>query len=60
MLDHVKVVIDTTKVRLFKQITTRDGWVIDDEGVVIDTTKVRLFKQITTHPWNIPDCSCCY
>ena len=42
------VVIDTTKVRLFKQITT-DGDCPDCGGeVVIDTTKVRLFKQITT------------
>ena len=42
------VVIDTTKVRLFKQITTAVGSIVGGLLVVIDTTKVRLFKQITT------------
>ena len=42
------VVIDTTKVRLFKQITTRCVILLIQRFVVIDTTKVRLFKQITT------------
>ena len=42
------VVVDTTKVDIFKQITTlcKDdnvGW-----QVVVDTTKVDIFKQITT------------
>ena len=44
----LNVVIDTTKVRLFKQITT-NAWKLNEIAVVvIDTTKVRLFKQITT------------
>ena len=43
-----QVVIDTTKVRLFKQITTGIGGLRKTPIVVIDTTKVRLFKQITT------------
>ena len=42
------VVIDTTKVRLFKQITTDASSLRTLHVVVIDTTKVRLFKQITT------------
>ena len=41
------VVADTTKVRIFKQITT--SFVTDIQlDVVADTTKVRIFKQITT------------
>ena len=43
------VVIDTTKVRLFKQITTHLIFFDNEGNVVIDTTKVRLFKQITTN-----------
>ena len=45
------VVIDTTKVRLFKQITTQAKTLKKQNEVVIDTTKVRLFKQITTELW---------
>ena len=45
---YSKVVIDTTKVRLFKQITTCVAFLVMCSLVVIDTTKVRLFKQITT------------
>ena len=47
---HINVVIDTTKVRLFKQITTTTRDTLLALLVVIDTTKVRLFKQITTDP----------
>ena len=42
------VVADTTKVRIFKQITTRLQEQTYDTIVVADTTKVRIFKQITT------------
>ena len=46
--EKIIVVIDTTKVRLFKQITTKTPGNLSSVFVVIDTTKVRLFKQITT------------
>ena len=41
------VVLDTTKVQIFKQITT-DIKCVNDFSVVLDTTKVQIFKQITT------------
>ena len=41
------VVLDTTKVQIFKQITT--NYIrLSDLSVVLDTTKVQIFKQITT------------
>ena len=45
---HKNVVLDTTKVQIFKQITTKKE--VEDKGreVVLDTTKVQIFKQITT------------
>ena len=46
------VVADTTKVRIFKQITTSLKSANASGMVVADTTKVRIFKQITTQ--NIP------
>ena len=48
MIKLAIVVIDTTKIQLFKQITTEElsnTWYV---FVVIDTTKIQLFKQITT------------
>ena len=42
------VVADTTKVRIFKQITTTEQQGKFIANVVADTTKVRIFKQITT------------
>ena len=42
------VVADTTKVRIFKQITTHLPECYPKYVVVADTTKVRIFKQITT------------
>ncbi|EGQ11613.1 hypothetical protein HMPREF9419_2229 [Prevotella nigrescens ATCC 33563] len=48
MLCKYIVVIDTTKIQLFKQITTRSRIGIIPSQVVIDTTKIQLFKQITT------------
>ena len=42
------VVADTTKVRIFKQITTQGLHNERRYLVVADTTKVRIFKQITT------------
>ena len=44
----LKVVADTTKVRIFKQITTQNEMTLVQLYVVADTTKVRIFKQITT------------
>ena len=43
------VVVATTKVRIFKQITTSFGAEHSREVVVVATTKVRIFKQITTY-----------
>ena len=42
------VVLDTTKVQIFKQITTYKGINYLIISVVLDTTKVQIFKQITT------------
>ena len=42
------VVADTTKVQIFKQITTRTASMQRGVLVVADTTKVQIFKQITT------------
>ena len=42
------VVLDTTKVLIFKQITTLLGLDYKLKNVVLDTTKVLIFKQITT------------
>ena len=43
-----QVVLDTTKVQIFKQITTLEKVNPHILGVVLDTTKVQIFKQITT------------
>ena len=43
-----RVVLDTTKVQIFKQITTKYGLINPLTNVVLDTTKVQIFKQITT------------
>ena len=42
------VVVATTKVRIFKQITTPLVVIVVLLLVVVATTKVRIFKQITT------------
>ena len=42
------VVLDTTKVQIFKQITTALVSQFIGVNVVLDTTKVQIFKQITT------------
>ena len=42
------VVLDTTKVQIFKQITTLLHKNLNRKRVVLDTTKVQIFKQITT------------
>ena len=42
------VVVDTTKVDIFKQITTIGKNFKHALEVVVDTTKVDIFKQITT------------
>ena len=48
LYDSVRcVVLDTTKVLIFKQITTKTDSTIF-LSVVLDTTKVLIFKQITT------------
>ena len=39
---------DTTKIEIFKQITTRDPKDLKGDIVVFDTTKIEIFKQITT------------
>ena len=44
----VPVVADTTKVQIFKQITTDVPQTSLGNYVVADTTKVQIFKQITT------------
>ena len=44
----VLVVLDTTKVQIFKQITTPNYETKTKNQVVLDTTKVQIFKQITT------------
>ena len=54
------VVIDTTKVDIFKQITTHGGEERRQGEVVIDTTKVDIFKQITTHYSYIYTTASCY
>ena len=46
-----RVVLDTTKVQIFKQITTNPQVLTKLVGVVLDTTKVQIFKQITTLSW---------
>ena len=43
-----EVVVATTKVRIFKQITTHRTGRFQGCKVVVATTKVRIFKQITT------------
>ena len=48
MFPAPQVVVDTTKVRFFKQITTQKQEFVQHLPVVVDTTKVRFFKQITT------------
>ena len=48
MFPHKSVVVDTTKVDIFKQITTVNGFINLTFSVVVDTTKVDIFKQITT------------
>ena len=48
-----KVVVATTKVGIFKQITTAAGWELNGDPVVVATTKVGIFKQITTVYKNI-------
>ena len=53
------VVADTTKVRIFKQITTHFHTYQPRNQVVADTTKVRIFKQITTGMSAIYANSCC-
>ena len=45
---HLSVVLDTTKVLIFKQITTTVPCLCSVPYVVLDTTKVLIFKQITT------------
>ena len=45
----INVVLDTTKVQIFKQITTKDSVLVKEYYVVLDTTKVQIFKQITTN-----------
>ena len=45
------VVLDTTKVQIFKQITTSLLPQMLQPLVVLDTTKVQIFKQITTDCW---------
>ena len=44
----IGVVLDTTKVQIFKQITTNAVFILVGFVVVLDTTKVQIFKQITT------------
>ena len=46
--NHEYVVLDTTKVLIFKQITTSSSVTERYGKVVLDTTKVLIFKQITT------------
>ena len=45
------VVVATTKVRIFKQITTNCPLSNSITLVVVATTKVRIFKQITTYQY---------
>ena len=45
----LEVVLDTTKVQIFKQITTVVVKHCHTSQVVLDTTKVQIFKQITTN-----------
>ena len=49
------VVLDTTKVQIFKQITTTETGINQRRFVVLDTTKVQIFKQITTPAILNPD-----
>ena len=49
IISTLPVVADTTKVRIFKQITTGGVGGAKPPQVVADTTKVRIFKQITTN-----------
>ena len=48
ILSELSVVLDTTKVQIFKQITTSVRLLAIGSYVVLDTTKVQIFKQITT------------
>ena len=43
-----KVVVATTKIDIFKQITTYLSFVGHLNLVVVATTKIDIFKQITT------------
>lgn len=46
MLYHISVVIDTTKVRLFKQITTYHlSYILVTMGIAINTTKMVFFDE---------------
>ena len=44
----VQVVVATTKIDIFKQITTQRGEMLEQRSVVVATTKIDIFKQITT------------
>ena len=44
----ILVVVATTKVHIFKQITTSNSFTFQADKVVVATTKVHIFKQITT------------
>ena len=57
---HVYVVLDTTKVLIFKQITTKTFLKSVTPHVVLDTTKVLIFKQITTHLYLNKISVCCF
>ena len=56
------VVVATTKVGIFKQITTNQSKIIGLRTVVVATTKVGIFKQITTDlfPLSLRQSCCCY
>ena len=58
--DNTRVVVATTKVHIFKQITTWCSRSCCIYYVVVATTKVHIFKQITTSA-NVdsPASSCC-
>ena len=46
MLYHISVVTDTTKVRLFKQITTYHlSYFLVTMGIAINTTKMVFFDE---------------
>ena len=50
LLKHRKVVVATTKIDIFKQITTINKTIFHTQLVVVATTKIDIFKQITTNP----------